>query len=115
MAGPVPAIHVFFTDPAHDPRMGGWVYIMTNRPNGTLYIGVTNDLVRRAWEHREAVGGRLVRRYRLTRLVYFEHHEDIRDAIQRETSLKRWPRAWKVRLLASGNPDWNDLYPSLLG
>ena len=56
-----------------------------------------------------------VRRYGLTSLVYFEHHEDIRDAIQRETSLKRWPRAWKVRLLASGNPEWRDLYPSLLG
>jgi len=115
MAGLVPAIHVSFTIQAHHPRMGGWVYIMTNRPNGTLYIGVTSDLVRRVWEHRERVGSGFVRRYDLTRLVYFEHHEDIRDAIQRETSLKHWPRAWKLRLLASGNPEWNDLYPSLLG
>jgi len=115
MAGLVPAIHVFFTNQAHHPRMGGWVTIMTNRSNGTLYIGVTSDLIRRAREHRERVESSFVRRYDLTRLVYFEHHEDIRDAIQRETSLKRWPRAWKVRLLASGNPEWNDLYPSLLG
>jgi len=96
-------------------RMGGWVYIMTNRRNGTLYTGVTNDLVRRVWEHREGVGSSFVHRYSLTSLVYFERHDDIRTAIQRETSLKRWPRAWKVRLLAGQNPDWHDLYPSLLG
>jgi putative endonuclease len=96
-------------------HMGGWVYIMTNRRNGTLYTGVTNDLVRRVWEHREGSGSSFVRRYGLTSLVYFERHDDIRTAIQRETSLKRWPRAWKVRLLAAQNPDWHDLYPSLLG
>ena len=95
--------------------MGGWIYIMTNRRNGTLCIGVTNDLVRRVWEHRESVESSFVRRYALTRLVYFEQHHDICTAIQRETSLKRWPRAWKVRLLAAQNPDWHDLYPSLLG
>jgi len=95
--------------------MRGWVYIMTNRRNGTRYIGVTSDLIHRVWQQRERVGSSFVRRYDLTRLVYFEHHEDIRDAIQRETSLKRWPRAWKVRLPASNNPEWNELYPSLLG
>jgi len=95
--------------------MGDWVYIMTNRRDGTLYIGVINDLVRRVWEHREGTGSSFVRRYNLTKLVYFEHHEDIRSAIQRETSLKRWPRGWKVRLLAAENPQWEDLYPSLLG
>jgi putative endonuclease len=94
--------------------MGGWVYIMSNKRNGTLYIGVTNDLVRRVWEHREGMGSGFVRRYALSRLVYFERHDDIRVAIQRETSLKRWPRAWKVRLLAAQNPQWQDLYPSLL-
>ena len=82
---------------------------MTNHPNGTLYIGVTNDLMRRVWEHRSAMGSRFVRRYYLKRLVYFERHEDIRDAIQRETSLKRWPRAWKVELIESQNPEWRDL------
>jgi putative endonuclease len=114
MAGRGPAIHVFFTVLIEHPCMGGSVYIMTNRRDGTLYIGVTNNLVRRVWEHREGIGSSFVRRYNLTRLVYFEHHEDIRNAIQRETNLKRWPRAWKVRLLASGNPEWTDLYPTLL-
>lgn len=92
-----------------------WIYIMPNRPNGTLYIGVTNDLLRRAWEHRPGLGSVFTRRYGLRRLVYFERHENIASAIQPETSLKRWPRAWKVRLLAAGNPDWKDLYPDLLG
>ena len=91
----------------------GYTYIMGS-PTGTLYIGVTSDLVRRVWEHREGTGSSFVHRYDLTRLVYFERYEDIRAAIQRETSLKRWPRAWKVRLLAADNPGWDDLYPSLL-
>ncbi len=93
---------------------GGWVYILTNRPNGTLYIGVTNDLVRRVWEHREGIASVFTRRYGLTRLVYAERHEDIRTAIQRETSLKRWPRAWKVRTLEVMNRKWDDLYDGLL-
>jgi putative endonuclease len=93
---------------------GAWTYIMTNRPHGTLYIGVTNDLLRRVWEHRQGIGSVFTRRYGLRCLVYFERHDDIASAIQREMSLKRWPRAWKVRLLAAGNPDWRDLYPDLL-
>jgi putative endonuclease len=93
---------------------GGWVYILTNRPHGTLYIGVTNDLVRRVWEHREGTGSVFTGRYGLTRLVYAERHEDIRTAIQRETSMKRWPRAWKVRTLEVLNPTWNDLYEGML-
>lgn len=88
---------------------------MSNRPHGTLYIGVTNDLLRPVWEHRQGLGSVFTRRYGLQRLVYFERHENIASAIQRETSLKRWPRAWKVRLLAAENPDWTDLYPDLLG
>lgn len=72
---------------------GGWVYIMTNRPNGTLYIGVTSDLARRAWEHREGVAESFTKRYGLKRLVFVEHHEHIRAAIQREMNLKHWPRA----------------------
>ena len=115
MAGLGPAIHVLFTSGSYHGHMGGWVYIMTNRRNGTLYIGVTSDLLRRIWEQREGVGSRFVRRYGLTRLVYCERHEDIRTAIQRETSLKHWPRAWKVRLFAARNPEWEDLYPTLLG
>jgi putative endonuclease len=69
---------------------GGWVYILTNRPNGTLYIGVTDDLVRKLEEHRSGFGSKFVQRYYLKRLVYAAQHEDIQTAIQRETSLKRW-------------------------
>jgi putative endonuclease len=87
---------------------GGWVYIVTNRPNGTLYIGVTSDLARRAWEHREGVAEGS-KRYGLKILVYAERHDDIRTAIQRERNLKHWSRAWKVRLILADNPDWNDL------
>lgn len=82
---------------------------MTNHQNGTLYISVTNDLARRVSEHRTGAGSRFARRYYLKRLVYAERHEDIRDAIQRETSLKRWPRAWKVALIEEQNPQWRDL------
>jgi putative endonuclease len=93
---------------------GGWVYIMTNRPNGTLYIGVTSDIARRVWEHREGLGEGFTARYGLKCLVYAERHEDIRDAIIREKRLKQWRRAWKVRLILSENPDWEDLYPRLI-
>ena len=92
---------------------GGWVYIMTNRPNGTLYLGVTNDIARRAWEHREGLVEGFTRRHGLTRLVFAEHHDDIASAIQRERTLKHWPRAWKVRLIHKQNPHWDDLYETL--
>lgn len=92
---------------------GGWIYVLTNRPNGTLYIGVTNNLSRRVWEHREGLYPGFARRYGLRRLVYYEHHDDTRNAIQRETSLKRWPRAWKVRMILGSNPNWDDLYETL--
>jgi len=94
--------------------MGGWVYIMTNRRDGTLYVGVTSDLPRRAWEHREGRIPGFTKRYGLKRLVYAEHHEEIEAAIQREKRLKHWPRAWKVRLIHAQNPDWADLYDNLV-
>jgi putative endonuclease len=93
---------------------GGWIYILTNRPNGTLYVGVTNDLVRRVWEHRNDTSNSFTRKYYLRRLVYFEHHDEIQAAIQRETNIKRWPRAWKVNLITEENPEWNDLSGPLL-
>ena len=93
--------------------MTGYVYLMSNRPNGTLYCGVTNDIARRAHEHREGVVRGFTKQYGLKRLVWFEPHDDIRDAIQRETSIKRWPRAWKVRLIVADNPEWADLYETL--
>src|SRR5262249_14499525 len=94
--------------------VGAFVYFMTNRPNGILYAGVTNDAVRRAYEHREGLVEGFTKRYRLHRLVYVEEHESIAAAIQREKSIKRWPRAWKVRLIQSVNPDWDDLYETLV-
>ena len=90
--------------------MGGWVYIVTNRPWGTLYAGVTNDIARRAWEHRSGTGSAFTSRYMLTRLVYMERHDDIVTAIQREKSLKRWPRRWKLDLVETTNPGWEDLF-----
>ena len=92
---------------------GGWVYIMTNRPNGTLYVGTTTDLARRAWEHREGVAHGFTKRYGLKRLVYAEWHDDILSAKQRERNIKHWPRAWKVRLILKNNLSWDDLYDSI--
>jgi len=89
---------------------GGWVYIMTNRPNGILYVGVTSDLARRIWEHREGVADGFTKRHGLKRLVYVEPHDEIGRAIQREKNLKHWSRAWKVRLILAENPGWRDLY-----
>ncbi|MEP0337743.1 MAG: GIY-YIG nuclease family protein [Alphaproteobacteria bacterium] len=92
---------------------GGWVYIMTNRPNGTLYVGVTSDLARRVWEHREGLADGFTKKYGLKQLVYAEPHEDIRSALQREKNLKHWPRAWKARLILETNPNWDDLFDRL--
>lgn len=94
--------------------VGGWVYIITNKPNGTLYIGVTSDIARRAWEHREGVADGFTKKYDLKQIVYVERHADIRDAIQREKSLKRWLRKQKLRLIHGTNPDWRDLYDTLI-
>ena len=86
---------------------------MTNRPDGTIYVGVTSDIARRAWEHREGVADGFTKRYGLKMLVYVERHDDIRVAIQREKALKHWPRAWRVRLILDQNPEWADLYGRL--
>ena len=91
----------------------GWVYIMTNKPNGTLYNGVTSDLRRRVYEHRTGAVEGFTKRYGLTRLVHAEQYDDIRVAIQREASLKRWRRSWKLELIAASNPDWADLYETI--
>jgi putative endonuclease len=92
---------------------GGWVYIVTNRPDGVLYIGVTSNLPRRIWEHREGVAEGFTREYRLKRLVWAEHHDDIGTAIQRERNIKYWPRSWKIALILAQNPEWNDLFDRL--
>nr|WP_294553124.1 GIY-YIG nuclease family protein [uncultured Rhodopila sp.] len=92
---------------------GGYVYIMSNRKHGTLYVGVTADIVRRAWEHRTGYVEGFTRRYGLDRLIWFERHDEIVPAIRREKNIKDWPRAWKVRLIEKMNPEWEDLYPTL--
>lgn len=94
-------------------QKGGWVYIMTNNPDGTLYIGVTSDLATRTQQHRAGAVAGFTKRYNLHHLVYAERHETIEQAIQREARLKKWPRAWKVDLIISQNPGWTDLYDKL--
>jgi putative endonuclease len=89
------------------------VYVTANKRNGTIYIGVTNDLARRAYEHREGLVKGFTSRYGLKTLVYYERFDSIAVAIQRETSLKRWPRRWKLDLIEKLNPRWHDLYERL--
>jgi putative endonuclease len=86
-----------------------WVYILANRPNGTLYIGITTDLCSRVWQHKTGAGDGFTKRYRVNRLVYFEQYRRIRDAIDREKVLKGWIRARKVSLMEATNPAWIDL------
>ncbi len=93
---------------------GGWVYIMTNRSFGTLYVGVTNNLGRRVGEHKTGMVDAFTCRYRVTRLAFAERHEDILSAIQREKNIKHWPRAWKIDLIMEQNPNWDDLSEGLL-
>ncbi len=91
-----------------------WVYIVTNKPSGILYLGVTSNLRARAWQHREGIVPGFTKRYGLKRLVYAERHAGISAAIQRERNMKHWSRTWKVRLILAVNPDWDDLYDRLL-
>jgi putative endonuclease len=92
-----------------------WVYIMASRRNGTLYIGVTKDLGERITQHKNGQGSAFCRRYGVNMLVWYERHDLVSDAIQRETSLKRWQRAWKLELIEKLNPDWRDLALDNLG
>ena len=87
----------------------GIVYLLASKRNGTLYVGVTSDLPRRISEHRDERIGGFTKAHHVHRLVYFEQHDDIRDAIAREKQLKRWNRAWKIRLIEQANPAWKDL------
>jgi putative endonuclease len=90
-----------------------FVYILASGRNGTLYVGVANDLARRVFEHREGTGAIFTKRYDVKLLVYYESYPNIRDAIAREKLLKRWRRAWKLKLIEENNPQWRDLYESL--
>ena len=91
------------------------VYILASRRNGTLYTGVTSDLVKRIWEHRNDLVEGFTKRYGVHHLVYFELHDDMYQAIQREKQIKKWNRAWKIELIEKKNPQWRDLWPSLVG
>jgi putative endonuclease len=86
-----------------------WVYIITNRNNSVLYIGVTNDLTRRVWEHRTGVGAAFPSAYRCNKLIYCEHYTHVHDALARESQLKRWSRTKKVELINRMNPRWFDI------
>ncbi|MBQ7412848.1 MAG: GIY-YIG nuclease family protein [Alphaproteobacteria bacterium] len=90
-----------------------YVYIMASAPNGTLYIGVTGNLSKRVWEHRNHVVEGFTDKYHVGRLVYYEVWQDERGAIAREKQLKHWKRDWKIKLIQNQNPDWNDLYPDI--
>lgn len=90
------------------------VYILASGRNGTLYVGVTSNLVSRVWQHKNEVAPGFTEKYHVHCLVYYEPCEEMAAAIQREKQLKKWKRAWKINLIESRNPDWEDLYPSLL-
>jgi putative endonuclease len=91
-----------------------FVYILANRPKGVLYVGVTNDLARRIWEHKSKVVPGFTNKYGVTRLVYYEEHASILEARNRERALKRWRRAWKFKLIEDVNPTWRDHYEELI-
>ena len=110
MAGLVPAISL-----RHTLRMIlYYVYILASRPGGALYVGVTNDLLRRVAEHKQGLVKGHTKRYKIDQLVYFEQYADVRDAIQREKNMKHWSRTWKVRLILKDNPRWDNLYEHIV-
>ena len=109
MAGLVPAISIRET-----VRMRlYYVYILASRPGGALYVGVTNDLLRRVAQHKQGLVKGHTKRYRIDKLVYFEQYADVRGAIQREKNMKHWPRVYKTRLIAQANTTWRDLFNEL--
>ena len=89
--------------------------MLTNKPNGVLYVGVTNDLIRRVYEHKNHLAKGFTQKYQLDKLVWFEQTEDINSAITREKQIKNWKRQWKIELIEKQNPSWQDLYANILG
>lgn len=90
------------------------VYILASKRRGTLYIGVTSDLIKRVWEHKNGFVPGFTKKYNIHNLVYYESHEDMESAILREKQMKKWNRMWKIRLIEELNPKWNDLYKDIL-
>jgi len=91
-----------------------YTYMLASGPGGTLYVGVTNDLVRRTLQHRDGEASQFTKKYNVHRLVYYEAHTDVEQAIKREKNIKKWNRSWKIELTTEHNPDWHDLLPGLL-
>jgi putative endonuclease len=91
-----------------------WVCILASRPRGTLYVGITNNLIRRVYQHREGLTGGFTKEYGVKMLVYYEEHATAITAIQREKNIKHWSRSWKIDLICSMNPDWRDLWEDIV-
>lgn len=91
-----------------------YVYIVTSQKNGTLYTGITSDIARRTWEHREKIINGFSSKYNTKRLVYVETYNDVAEAIKREKNIKAWKRAWKIEAIEKQNPEWNDLYKTII-
>jgi len=91
-----------------------YIYILASKKNGTLYIGITSDLIRRIWEHKNNVVKGFTKKYSVHTLVYCEVHPTFETAVQREKNLKKWKRAWKIKLIEEKNSEWRDLYPDIL-
>jgi putative endonuclease len=104
--GRYPAILIMIKQPA--------VYILANERNGTFYIGVTSDLVKRIWDHKNNLVKGFTKRYNVHNIVWYELHENMNSAIEREKQMKEWKREWKIRLIEESNPNWNDLYDSII-
>ena len=92
-----------------------YVYILANKRNGTLYTGVTSELIQRVWQHKNDMAEGFTKKYKVKTLVYYEVHESAESALTREKRIKRWRRAWKLRLIEDSNPEWKDLYEQILG
>jgi len=93
--------------------MSAYIYFLASKKNGTLYTGVTSDLIRRVYQHKDKSIDGFSKQYDVDRLVYFEQHQTMRDAIQREKNIKHWSRQWKLELIEKSNPEWRDLYEEI--
>lgn len=91
-----------------------YVYILANQKNGTLYTGMTSDLIKRVWQHKSGVTPGFTSKYKVNRLVYFEQHNDVMEAIKREKNIQAWKRLWKLQLIENNNPNWKDLYEEII-
>ncbi len=100
-------------NPSLRTHMAYYVYLLASEKYGTLYLGVTNDIVRRVYEHKSKAVAGFTKRYAVDKLVWFEIYDDLTSAIAREKELKKWRRDWKIRLIEESNPQWIDLYPQI--